>query len=95
MIIALDFDDTYTRDPDTWDKFVLLMQDAGHTIVCVTMRTEAEGQQVRKSIGRLVDSDHCFFTSRQAKKPFMERLGVNINVWIDDNPFWILHDARG
>ena len=94
MIIALDFDDTYTRDPITWDEFILLMQDNGHTVICVTMRTEAEGQQVRENLGELLGG-RIFFTSRQAKKPFMEKLGININVWIDDNPYWIMYDARG
>lgn len=29
MKIALDFDDTYTRDPDMWDKFIDLSLSRG------------------------------------------------------------------
>jgi hypothetical protein len=92
MLIALDFDDTYTRDPVTWDRFIILMQTAGHRIICVTMRSKAEGAQVHEALDPF--DVPIFFTNRAAKKPFMNELSVNVDVWIDDNPFWILNNAR-
>lgn len=42
MIISLDYDNTYTRDPKFWLEFVKRSIDCGHTVICVTMRYERE-----------------------------------------------------
>lgn len=91
MYISLDFDNTYTRDPATWDQFVDLMQKAGHTVYCVTMRYPTEGDDVLATLGKKVK---VFFTSRKNKHDFMFAQGINIDVWIDDMPYFILNDAR-
>ena len=38
MLIALDYDDTFTRDPEGWLNFAKLMKSRGHEIIGVTMR---------------------------------------------------------
>ncbi len=100
MIIALDFDGTYTRDPAAWNTFIQNMQREGHVVYCVTMRYPAGHQQdatgkeasaVEKALGHLVDGIH--YTARKAKQTFMAERGIDIHVWIDDNPNWILTDA--
>lgn len=88
MNIALDFDDTYTRDPELWDSFVRNAQDRGHEVWCVTMR-DGSRQEVIDTIGALVGKDHCIFTAQQAKAPFMWELGIRIDVWIDDSPQYV------
>lgn len=95
MRIALDFDGTYDVDPELWKGFIRLARSRGHKVFVVTMRykNSDEENDVRAELGHLVDGIFC--TSRQAKKPYMEAQGVNINVWIDDNPNWILTNARG
>jgi hypothetical protein len=90
MRIALDYDDTYTRDPGFWNGFIAGAKSCGHEVVCVTMRYETEADEVRKNLGGLV---HIFCTGRRAKKPFMERLRLNIDVWIDDTPFFVNNSA--
>ena len=42
MLIALDYDKTYTADPALWDNFVDLAQSRGHTVKIVTMRRPDE-----------------------------------------------------
>lgn len=42
MNIALDYDGTYTADPDMWLRFVEEAQAAGHKVFIVTMRYESE-----------------------------------------------------
>jgi hypothetical protein len=93
MIISLDFDDTYTRDPRFWDLFAQSAIAQGHTIICVTMRYPEEGQQVRESLGKIIGEDNLYFTGRLAKEKFMLNLGINVSVWVDDRPFWILNSA--
>ena len=46
MKLSLDYDDTFTRDPETWYKIAMLLQQAGHTIYGFTMRTLQETRDV-------------------------------------------------
>jgi len=41
MLIALDYDGTYTADPIFWDTFIASAQSHGHGVACITMRHEA------------------------------------------------------
>lgn len=91
MIIALDYDQTYTCDPPAWNEFIELMQRHGHTVYCVTMRDRTEGQVVHDALGHKVDGVFC--TDRQAKADYMRDCGIQIDVWIDDTPAWIIMDA--
>jgi DNA-binding LacI/PurR family transcriptional regulator len=95
MILSLDYDDTYTRDPVLWDAFIYNARARGHTVLVVTMRYDVphEADPVRKALTHKVDG--FFFTGRKAKRPFMASKGVNVSVWIDDQPGWILTDAAG
>jgi hypothetical protein len=91
MNIALDFDDTFTRDPEFWLKFVLLCRNHGHNIYCVTARSAQQADEVFDELGQFIGRDRCFFTDMQAKKPFMFKQGISIDVWIDDNPWFIIN----
>ena len=88
MNISLDFDDTYTRDPEMWNHFVELAQQSGHTVYCVTARepNKVNKEEVYNSIGRLVGKDNCYFTNSMAKAKYMSEQGIQIDVWIDDLP---------
>lgn len=92
MIVALDYDETFTRDPDTWLAVAKLLQMQGHTVIGVTMR------YVRESPGMHPFYDEAcsmiYFTGRSAKRNFMSDLGVIVDVWIDDAPEFILNSAR-
>ena len=86
MKIALDYDDTYTQDPKLWDKFIELSLLRDHEIMIVTFRSPD------------VPIDHepripVFYTSWRAKRGFMERQGIDIDVWIDDSPELIITDG--
>lgn len=77
MLIALDYDDTYTRDPPMWDRFIRLAIASGHG-------------DVRESIGRLC-AVYC--TGRRAKLEYMTEVGRIPDVWIDDSPMFITQGA--
>lgn len=92
MIIALDYDHTFTEDPAAWCAAMHALRLCGHEIVGVTMRYDHETHGMDP---RYADAcDRIFFTGRKAKQPFMAERGIIVNVWIDDNPHWILGDAR-
>jgi hypothetical protein len=86
MIIALDFDQTYTLDPPAWDAFIKEMSFWDATIHIVTVRHEY--WDAHPLLDRLEDEFNLkvFFTDGRAKKEFMEGLGIKIDVWIDDRP---------
>ncbi len=81
MLIALDYDGTYTTDPILFDAFIRQAKASGHEIICVTMRYPEEEIHMLCEI---------IYTSRQAKLPFMGGLGRMPDIWIDDNPRFIL-----
>lgn len=91
MNLSLDYDNTYTRDPVFWNTFIDSAKRYGHRVYCVTMRTPAEGEEVRKYLSDLVEA--IYFTSRRNKHEFMFMHGISIDVWIDDMPYFILNNA--
>lgn len=90
MIIALDYDGTYTNDPEAWIKFIELFLTAGHEVICVTMRTPDE---VTDMCSILKDIIPIIPTSRASKEKFLLKFNIKPDVWIDDNPFWIYEDS--
>jgi len=92
LIISLDYDDTYTRNPEMWDRVIRELKDSGCTVYCVTLRyPDFEGEAVRAALHGKVDKIFC--TGRQAKRDFMYSHGIHVHVWIDDNPNFIIMDA--
>jgi len=92
MLISLDYDGTYTVDPNFWDEFIRLAIFAGHEIIVVTMRYEAvEGDVVKYDLERKVKE--IIFTGRQGKRKFLRNLNLVPDVWIDDQPEYILDPA--
>lgn len=87
MLIALDYDGTYTVDPALWDGFITAARMRGHEVHLVTMRAESE--PVR--LGAHVDRVH--YTDRKAKRQYMQARRLSVQVWIDDMPDFIVGDA--
>jgi len=79
MNIALDYDKTYTNDPELWDSFIRLSVDRGHSVAIVTMRYPSE------CVGEM--QVPVIYTSRKAKQDF-----YSADVWVDDSPVHIYKD---
>ncbi len=82
MILAIDYDDTWTRDWLFWDSFIRSAQRRGHTVYCVTWRDPT--QPVHTDLSNLVQ---VFYTSLQAKRVYMEAQNILVDIWLDDNPW--------
>lgn len=80
MRIALDWDDTYTRDPAFWEAFAHLADSFGHSVTIVTGRGPGE------TIQHFLPIVYC---SRTAKRKHFEA-----EVWIDDIPRWVDTDEK-
>lgn len=96
MLIALDYDGTYTADPELWRAFIRNAQARGHQVFIVTMRhgidhVQSEHHDVERQLAGL--ADRIVYTGRAAKRPRMEFLGHQVQIWIDDQPHWVNEDA--
>ena len=93
MLIALDYDGTYTADPGRWKEVIRLLQDAGHQFVCVTSRpgTPENKHLLGNAVGKLMP---IIFCNHQPKSQKCAALGYKIDVWIDDRPQTIPIAAR-
>lgn len=88
-VIGVDFDETISDDPAGWLQVLLLLERNGYHVVIVTWRKPTEWPT---DLDFLVDKGFkVYYTSRQAKKQYMEQQGIKVSIWIDDNPFAILH----
>lgn len=92
LIICIDYDGTFTAIPELLTQFIISAKEAGHRVICATMRYEheSESKEVMESIGKLCE---IIFTSRQAKLPFLLELGIVPNIWIEDSPIWLFNNA--
>lgn len=92
MIIGMDYDGTYTEDPEMWLSVIHSLSDAGHTVIVVTMRFPSEGASMDPD---LVNDYEVVFTSRAAKADSLfKQKGLKPNVWIDDHPIAIYKNAE-
>jgi hypothetical protein len=87
MNIALDFDDTYTRDPIFWDQFIQMSMDRGHDIRIVTFR---KSTMTDPALDWLAKQIPVIFTEYQQKRSFCDKYGFLVDVWIDDSPEFIV-----
>lgn len=92
MNLSLDYDNTYTLDPEMWNAIIDVIKLRGHKVYVVTLRTPSEGDDVRRQLADKVEA--IIFTARSAKMDCVQMLGISIDVWIDDMPWFILHDAK-
>lgn len=92
MIVALDYDRTYTIDPKAWDIVIATLRKTGHTVIVCTMRYDnEEGKAVIEDLRHKVSA--IYFTGRKGKRDFLAKQGIRPHVWIDDMPEFILMDA--
>ncbi len=88
LLIALDYDDTYTKDPTGWNEVMFMMKSRGHRFVGCTMRYESEMDTVSPEYKRICNL--VVPTGRQGKREFLANMNIHPNVWIDDMPDWII-----
>ena len=89
LVIAMDYDETYTSDPKLWQSLIEAATNRGHTVYIVTARSRQE------LLGMADTGCLVVATGRSAKGPFMLGEGIEVDIWIDDDPVHILADHRG
>jgi hypothetical protein len=90
--ISLDYDATFTADPELWLEFIKTAKTRGHEIYCVTARFDWEADSMD---ARLKEAVRVIFCDRQAKRTSAEKAGIKIDIWIDDVPENITNILHG
>jgi len=95
--IAFDLDNTIDKHSSIWIDLMndMIQLTKWRPIVVTCRERTAENVETVKEFlgdqGFPVGIEACYFTNRQAKKPYMEALGLNVIIWIDDDPACIIH----
>lgn len=85
MIIALDWDNTFTRDTDMWQDLILAAEYRGHTVYIVTSRDmDTPIEFIPEGIKNII------YCASRAKEEVVKEWGLKIDVWIDDDPLYII-----
>lgn len=82
MRIALDWDDTYTRNPVFWDRFIDLCLSFGVDVRIVTQRLETN--PIRQPLKIPI-----IYTNYTQKRDHCNSVGFIVDIWIDDIPEFI------
>lgn len=84
MLIALDFDGTFTADPKFWSFFAHDAVVNGHQVITVTHRRDTfENAQAMRNLGV---NWPIVFAYDLPKKYAAMKCGYAVDIWIDDNP---------
>jgi hypothetical protein len=84
--VSLDYDDTYSLDPKTWDKIINILLKANHNVYCVTKRYEHLADDIKEAL----DIPIIFVPKGKSKGLEVFNRGIKIDVWIDDKPLSII-----
>ena len=88
MNIAIDYDDTFTADPELWSAFVANATARGHQLYMITARRNTMANS--DLINAMLDLWKCqmpiVFCSLGSKLHAVEQRGIKIGIWIDDDP---------
>ena len=87
MIIALDYDRTFTADKELWRAFIHAARGRGHDVIMITWRDHSSNPEFAE-VFTLVNT--IWSTGRSPKEQYAENMGVKVDIWIDDNPASII-----
>ena len=93
QVFSLDFDDTFTADPELWTHFINKAQVLGHSVYIVTARDNSESnlREIKNAVGSGVP---VIMTGNQQKRSHCIENDIEIDIWIDDYPEAIVGDRE-
>lgn len=87
MNIALDYDGTYTKDPQFWERFIESAMLSEHKVMIFTKRHPEE--KVDVACGSTYNLE-IHYTERIDKLFYAGHNEIKVDIWIDNNPFDIV-----
>lgn len=81
MTIAIDYDGTWTADPDLWEKFAGIAAQKGHKVIIATGR-----HYYSDDMRVLPKWLTVIYTKGQLKEQALLKEGIKVDIWCDDMP---------
>jgi HK97 family phage portal protein len=96
MTISIDFDKTFSADPQMWGEFARKAVANGNTVVMISRRPEADRGEVIASLGDYAEafSDVLLVGGDTLKDDAAQAAGIAVDVWVDDSPQFIRGEQR-
>lgn len=87
--VAIDFDNCISRSPQMFQEIMNTFELNGYHVIVVTYR---QPTCFPEDLDFLVEKGyHVYFTSQMSKKDYMEEKGIDVAIWIDDDPMCLTH----
>ena len=90
MNIAIDYNGCYANDRDLFNAFAKQARARGHNVYLVT----AGGKATHVNTGNEQPFNAIIKTYHQSKKKVFDEMGIHIQIYIDDHPWFVLKHPR-
>ena len=94
MHLALDFDNTFTVDPAFWTEFINEAKVNSHKVWIVTARHRDRDGINWAKVQLKHEPCPVIWCDGKPKRHVVKEQGIEINVWIDDDPYSLLHGSQ-
>jgi hypothetical protein len=86
VTVAIDYDATWSSDPELWESFAIYAKGKGHKVILITNRSDnhRNRQEVGGAVGRFVDE--MILAGPIPKREAAARYNIYPHIWIDDKP---------
>lgn len=81
MKISIDYDLTYTANPEMWDRIIEVMQEHDCEVYCITKRYPGQSDDIKIGVPVIY--------ALKSKLEAARAVGLSIDIWIDDKPHTI------
>lgn len=95
MRFGIDYDQTWTEDPELFAMFVKMIWKRGHSACIVTLRDRSDAsyheirQSVDKHLGDKAEALPIVHCGGEWKKHVTDAMHLEVDVWVDDTPNFI------
>lgn len=87
-IVSIDYDETFNLNPILFLKIIDLFKKSGFKVICCTFRSESERDEGFDILEN--NNVKCYFTNQVSKNEYLKSKGINVGIWIDDDPYSIV-----
>lgn len=86
MVVAIDYDNTWTLDPALWGAFCHLLRGRGHRVILCSQRPPDHECSVEVCVAVDGQVDGVVLCSGKSKRQAAAEQGWAVDVWVDDFP---------
>ena len=93
LTFGMDWDDTFTAEPELFSEFIRNAEKRGHRVVFITGRRRDYESEMDVRITQIAYGlNQTVIWAEMGSKLFaVEQRGINVDVWIDDDPRKLVH----